>query len=145
MLAPVNHFSLAFCHNSFFLCQKTRKPLSLPLLMIWIVQATHPIMMFYSGNPQWRGRLSTVVLLVQSSLDELLLILPTLFTRYKTSYLNEEVNRTKPSPSVSVPCFIEPWRSLRIIVRNPLLFQTNLLNFFPGKRRSHNTGTKKQL
>ncbi len=27
----------------------------------------------------------------------------TLFTFYKTSYLNEEVNRTEPSPSVSVP------------------------------------------
>ncbi len=29
----------------------------------------------------------------------------TLFTLYKTSYLNEEVNRTEPSPSVSVPWF----------------------------------------
>jgi len=27
---------------------------------------------------------------------------------YKTSYLNEEVNGTEPSPSVSVPCFVCP-------------------------------------
>jgi hypothetical protein len=40
-------------------------------------------------------------------LDQLLLIQQTLFTFYKTSYLNEEVNRTEPSPSVSVPC-LEP-------------------------------------
>jgi hypothetical protein len=32
------------------------------------------------------------------------LILKIIFTFYKTSYLNEEVNCTEPSPSVSVPC-----------------------------------------
>jgi hypothetical protein len=38
-------------------------------------------------------------------LDQLLLILKTLFTFfYKTSYPNE-VNRSEPSPSVSVPWF----------------------------------------
>jgi hypothetical protein len=49
-----------------------------------------------------RGRLSTVDPLVLTSLDQPLLILKmSLF--YKASYLNNEVNRTEPSPSVSVP------------------------------------------
>jgi hypothetical protein len=47
-------------------------------------------------NPYWRGRLSTVDLLIRISL------LSTLFIFYKTSYLNEEVNRIKPSPSVRI-------------------------------------------
>ncbi len=34
-----------------------------------------------------------------------LFVTQTLLAFYKPSYLNEEVNRTKPSPSVSVPCF----------------------------------------
>jgi hypothetical protein len=38
-----------------------------------------------------------------TSLDQLLLILQTLFPFLKTSYLNEEVNRTEPSLSASVP------------------------------------------
>jgi hypothetical protein len=51
-----------------------------------------------------RGRLSTVDLLVLTSLDWLLLTMQTLFTFfYKTSYLNEEVNGTEQSPSVSFP------------------------------------------
>jgi hypothetical protein len=38
-------------------------------------------------------------LLVQTSLDQLILNLKTLFTFfYKSSYLNEEVNCTEPSP-----------------------------------------------
>ncbi len=58
-----------------------------------------------SGNPYWKGRLSTADLLVLTSLDPLLSILKTLFTFfYKTCYLNEEVNCTEPLPSVSVPC-----------------------------------------
>jgi hypothetical protein len=40
-----------------------------------------------------------VDLLVQTSLDQLFLILQTLLTLYKTSYFNEEVNCTEPSPS----------------------------------------------
>jgi hypothetical protein len=52
------------------------------------------------------GRLSTIHLLAQTSLDQLRLILKTFFTFYKTSYLNEEVNRTEPSPSVSIPWFV---------------------------------------
>ncbi len=43
-------------------------------------------------------------LLVLTSLDKLLLIMGTLFTVLKTRYLNAEVKRTVPSPSVSVPC-----------------------------------------
>jgi hypothetical protein len=45
-----------------------------------------------------RGRLSTVDLLVLTSLDQFFDLL-----FYKTSYLNEEVNCTEPSLSVSVP------------------------------------------
>jgi hypothetical protein len=58
------------------------------------------------GNPYWRGCLSTVDLLVLTSLDQLLVILQTTFTFFsKTRYLNKEVNRTEPSPSVSVRCY----------------------------------------
>ncbi len=52
--------------------------------------------LYQPRNPYWRGRLSTIDLLVLISLDQLL------FNR--SSYLNEEVNCIKPSPSVSVPC-----------------------------------------
>jgi hypothetical protein len=53
--------------------------------------------------PACMGWLSTEDLLVLTSLDQLLLILETLFTFNNTSYLNEEVNCTKPSPSDGVP------------------------------------------
>jgi hypothetical protein len=49
--------------------------------------------------------LTTVDLLVLTSLDQLLFILKILFTLflfYKPGYLNEEVNCTEPSPSVSL-------------------------------------------
>ncbi len=49
-----------------------------------------------------RGRLSTVDLLILSGLDQLLFILKTLFTFYKTSVPNEGVNRTETSLSFSV-------------------------------------------
>jgi hypothetical protein len=52
------------------------------------------------------GGLSTVNLLLLTRLDQLLMVSKTLYTFYKTSYHNEEVNRTEPSPSVSVP-----WRN----------------------------------
>ncbi len=50
----------------------------------------------------WRARLSTINLLVLAILDRLLLIMQTFFTFSKYDNL-EEVNRTEPSPSVSVP------------------------------------------
>ncbi len=34
---------------------------------------------------------------------------------YKASYLNEEVNHTEPSPSVSVPCFIATWTARKAL------------------------------
>ncbi len=42
-------------------------------------------------------------LLVPTSLDQLLVIMNALFFFYKTSYLNEEVNRSEASHSVGVP------------------------------------------
>ncbi len=56
-----------------------------------------------AGNPYRRRRLITLDLLVLASLDQLLLILQTLFTFYKKSCLNEVVNRTEPSPSLVFP------------------------------------------
>ncbi len=44
--------------------------------------------------------------LVQTSWDQLLLKLKTLFSFLLNQLPNEEVNCTEPSPSVSVPCFI---------------------------------------
>ncbi len=59
-----------------------------------------------AGKLYCTGRLSTVNLLVLTSLYKLLFynenILYILFF-HKTSYLNEEVNCTEPSPSVSIP------------------------------------------
>ena len=50
--------------------------------------------------------LSTVALLALTSLDEFIFILKIYVAFfYKTSYLNEEVNCTEPSPSVSIPWF----------------------------------------
>ncbi len=56
-----------------------------------------------SGNPYWRGRISTIDLLVLTSSDQLLFILKLYFLSYKTSYLNKEVNCIVPSLSVRVP------------------------------------------
>jgi len=50
----------------------------------------------------------TVDLLGLTSLDHLLLIMRTSFTY--TVYLNEEVNGTALSPSVSVPCCMYYWQ-----------------------------------
>ncbi len=44
-----------------------------------------------------------VDLLVLNSLDQLLSILNILFTFLQSKLYNEKVNRTEPSPSVSVP------------------------------------------
>ncbi len=60
-----------------------------------------------SGKPYWKGRLSTVDLLVLASLDQLIFYWKYYLLFYKTSYLNEEVNCTEPSSSsVSVPWFV---------------------------------------
>ncbi len=63
---------------------------------------------YTARNPNWRGRFSTVYLLVQTSLDQLLLILQKCCIFYKTSYLNEEVNSTEHSLLIGVPCIREP-------------------------------------
>ncbi len=47
---------------------------------------------------------STVDLLVLNSLDQFHFIEKIIYLFCKMSYLNEEVNCTEPSPSVSVPC-----------------------------------------
>jgi hypothetical protein len=57
---------------------------------------------FQQGTLTEKERMITVDLLV---LTLLLLIVQTLFTIYKASNLNEEVNCTEPSPSVRVLCF----------------------------------------
>jgi hypothetical protein len=55
-------------------------------------QETHP-----EGKAQY-------TLIVLSSLDKMLLILKTIFTFLQNKQPKEEVNRTKPSPSVRFPC-----------------------------------------
>ncbi len=55
-------------------------------------------------NTYLRGRISTANHLVLTSSDQLLFILELYFSFfYKTTYLNEEVNCTKPFPLVRVP------------------------------------------
>jgi hypothetical protein len=53
------------------------------------------------------GRFSAIDLLARTRLDQLIFILEILFTFFKASYLNKEVNSTEPSPSVSVPWLLE--------------------------------------
>jgi hypothetical protein len=58
-----------------------------------------------AGKSYRRGRLSTVDLLVQTNLDQILY----LFLKYLSvtkSYPNEEVNCTEPSPSVGLPWWV---------------------------------------
>jgi hypothetical protein len=51
-----------------------------------------------------KGRLSTVDLLVRTCLNQVhFYIENVIYIFNKTSYFNEEVNRTDPSPSVSIP------------------------------------------
>jgi hypothetical protein len=78
-------------------------------------------LIFWAGNPYWRGGLSTVDLLVLTSSEKLLFILNLyFFLFYETSYLNKEVNRTEPCPSVRVPwCW--GWNFFSM----PLILQTN--------------------
>jgi hypothetical protein len=71
--------------------------------------------------------LGTVDLLVLTNLEHLIFILKTLFTFfYKTRYLNEEVNRTEPSPSVSVLWFSD----LFLSPSQSRIFILVQLNFF---------------
>jgi hypothetical protein len=58
-----------------------------------------------SREPLLKGRLSTVDLLVLLARIISFYIKILNFFFYKTNYPNEEVNRTKPSPSVRAPCF----------------------------------------
>jgi hypothetical protein len=54
-------------------------------------------------NPDQRGRISTVDLILLTSPYQLLLILKNIFfIFYKPRYLNEEANNSEPSPSVRV-------------------------------------------
>ncbi len=55
-------------------------------------------------------RLSRVDLLVLTSLDQII------YLRYKTSYLNVEINCTEPSPSISVP-WINIEKSLFVLIQ----------------------------
>jgi hypothetical protein len=57
-----------------------------------------------TGKPYWMERLGTVDLLVLTSFRSAVLYIQSIITLcYKTSYINEEINCTEPSPLVSVP------------------------------------------
>jgi hypothetical protein len=73
------------------------------------------------------GKLNTVDLLVPTSLDKLLFVIETIiYLGCQTSYLNEEVNCTDPSPSVSVPCCMK----YLILQRVPLKKYINFIHQF---------------
>jgi hypothetical protein len=61
----------------------------------------HPIMQGCLTKREGSVQLTT--LLEPTRIDMLLFIMKIFLTIYKTSYPNEEVNCTKPFPSVSVP------------------------------------------
>jgi len=56
----------------------------------------------WAGNPYWRGRISTIELLILTSSNQLLFVLKLCIYNlfYETSYLNKEVNCTEPFPLV---------------------------------------------
>ncbi len=58
-----------------------------------------------SGNTYWRGRLSTVNLLVLTTLGQVLLTLQNVMYVF-IKCLNEEVNCAESFPSVSLPCLV---------------------------------------
>ncbi len=69
---------------------------------LWTSLPNTPYLMLHRGSlTRWRGMLSRVGYLILTSLDQLLLNLKILLTFSVTSYLNEEVNCTDPSPSIS--------------------------------------------
>ncbi len=77
-----------------------RKPTRVEHLMV-----PHCGVKLLAREPFLMGRLSTVGLLLLTSFDDLLFTLKILFIFfYKTSYLNEEIYCTEPSPPVSFPC-----------------------------------------
>jgi hypothetical protein len=55
------------------------------------------------GNPNRRGRISSVDLPELTKSDQLFFLLKAFFLFFKTFYFKEEVNCTEPSPSVRVP------------------------------------------
>ncbi len=59
-----------------------------------------------AGNPFWRGCISTADLLLLTRSGQLFLYISVYVSFYKTSYPNEEVNSTEPSPSVRFPWWI---------------------------------------
>jgi hypothetical protein len=62
-----------------------------------------PSLMVCTGESYYRGRISTVDLLVLTYLDQLLLILKVyIYFFYKTSNINEEVDCTEPSLTVRI-------------------------------------------
>jgi hypothetical protein len=64
-----------------------------------------------SRNPCWRGRLSTVDLLVLTLFKSVAFeITKIIYFFTKTSYYIEEVNCTEPFPSISVPWFKESYK-----------------------------------
>ena len=70
--------------------QETHQVQTLKNVCLWLY--------FLSRESLLKG-ISTIDLLVLASLDQLLSLLKMyIFLSYKTSYLNEEVNRTGPSP-----------------------------------------------
>jgi hypothetical protein len=58
-----------------------------------------------TGNPYSTGKLCTVDLLVLTSSDSACFVITHILNLFQTSYLDEEVNRTEPSASVSVPWY----------------------------------------
>jgi hypothetical protein len=54
-----------------------------------------------------KGKAQSVILLVQTSLDNLLLILQTLCTFYNISYLNEEVKSSEPTIQLVFPALAQ--------------------------------------
>jgi hypothetical protein len=93
-----------------------------------------------------KGRLSTIHLIVQNSLDQLLFKLKLYFFIFlqKTTYLIEEVNSIVPSPSANVPWgrYYKTFfgRNLRIFIISQSVvpgkpFQPSLV--FAGKARAY--------
>jgi hypothetical protein len=84
------------------------------------------------GNPNWRGRICTVELLVITSWDQLLLVQKLCYF-YKTTFPKEEVYWSEPSTSVKIP-WLNGWKSIRGIQGRAWVKQLLVENYFADRQ-----------
>ncbi len=84
-------------------------------------------------NPYWRGRLSTVDLLVLTSLDQLIFILKILFT-----FITKQLTLLRRSTVLCLPLqLVFPGRAIAVLSRVTSLFKNVCFSRIHGEMQSH--------